>query len=102
MQFNLLILLVIYIDNFPLYIFIKGNKQPDILTKNLTKRAFKTTGLKMIFALLKNPNLIKKSYRDIAKVTNIALSTMALVIRDLRELGFLIDMGKKGKKLLQR
>ncbi|MBC8390033.1 MAG: hypothetical protein H8E13_18555 [Actinobacteria bacterium] len=56
----------------------------------------------MIFALLKNPNLIKKSYRDIAKVTNIALSTMALVIRDLRELGFLIDMGKKGKKLLQR
>jgi len=89
-----------YINNFPLYIFIKGNKPIDTFTKNRAARAFKPAGLKMIFALLKNQDLIKKPYRDIANGADVALGTVGWVINDLKKLGFLVDMGKMGKKLI--
>ena len=92
----------VYIDNFPLYIFIKGNKPIDVFIKNRAVRAFKPAGLKMIFALLKNQDLVKKPYRDIANEANVALGTVGFVINDLKELGFLVDMGKIGKKLINR
>lgn len=91
-----------YINNYPLYIFIKGNKMPDIFIKTLPKRAFGLSGLKMIFALLLNDELIKKPFRTIAEEADVALGTVGWVMRDLRELGFLIDMGKQGEKLIQK
>lgn len=91
-----------YINNFPLYIFIKGNKANEIFKKALPIRAFQPTGLRMIYALLCDAGLANKPYREIARAAGIALGTVGWVFRGLREVGFLIDMGKRGKRLLNK
>ncbi len=65
------------------------------------KRLFKPGGLKLIFALLNNPGMEKASYRDMAKAGKVALGTVDFAITELKELGFLIDMGKRGRQLLK-
>ena len=90
-----------FIDATPLYIFVKGEKPNTVVTAVPVKRLFKPGGLKLIFALLNNPELEKASYRDMAKAANVALGTIDFVITELKELGFLIDMGRKGRQLLK-
>jgi len=89
-----------YINEPPLYIFIKGNKSRQILVKEPLRRLFKPAGLKVIFALLNNPNLVNKPYRDIAEAAGVALGTVAWVISDMKEMFFLLDLDKERRKLL--
>lgn len=91
-----------YINRPPLYIFIKGNRHPDIVTRPPHKRAFYATGLKVIYAFLCNPGLANKPYRDIATEAGVALGTVVELIRELKELGYLLDMGKQGNKIIQK
>lgn len=90
-----------YINNYPIYIFIKGNKPAEKFFKNTNYRLFEPSGLKIIFALLCDPDLINKTYRNIAEITNVALGTVGWVFNDLIKLGFVINMGKNGRKLLK-
>lgn len=64
------------------------------------KSLFKPGGLKLIFALLNNPGMEKATYRDMAKAAKVALGTVDIGISELKELGLLINMGKKGRQLL--
>lgn len=89
-----------YINEPPLYIFIKGNKAKQSLAKEPLRRLFKPAGLKVIFALLNNPDLANKPYRNIAEVAGVALGTVGWVIKDMKEMFFLLDMGKERRKLL--
>jgi hypothetical protein len=91
-----------YINYGPIYIFVKCNKPPEIYYKNKKQRAFEATGLKVIFALLCNPDLINKPYRYIAEKTDVALGTVGLVVNGLIDLGFIMKMGKMGKQLLKK
>ena len=91
-----------YINNPPLYIFIKGNRPPEIPKHALVKRAFKPAGLRMIFAFLCNPGFENENYREIATATDVALGTVGWIMKELRELGFLLYMGKRGYKLIQK
>jgi hypothetical protein len=84
-----------------LYIFVKGNK-PDIVKTPPTKRIFKPAGLRVIFAFLWNPGLENKTYREIAAETGVALGTVDWIMKELKELRFLLDMGKRGQKLIQK
>jgi len=88
-----------YIDLPPVFIYIKGNKPEETLPRQTRNRAFQATGLKMLFALLNNPALVNAPYRDIAKAANVALGTVGWVLKDLRNAGYLVDMGKRGKRL---
>lgn len=90
-----------FINATPLYIFVKGERPNTVVTTEPVKRLFKPGGLKLIFALLNNPGLEKATYRDIAKAANVALGTVDFVITELKELGFIIDMGKKGRQMLK-
>jgi hypothetical protein len=90
-----------FIDAAPLYIFVKGEKPTKVGKAEPVKRLFKPGGLKLIFALLNNPGMEKDSYRHMAKAANVALGTVDFVMTELKELGFLIDMGKKGRQLLK-
>ena len=90
-----------FIDATPLYIFVKGEKPNKAMKTKPVKRLFKPGGLKLIFALLNNPGMEKGTYRDMAKAANVALGTVDFVITELKELGFLIDMAKKGRQLLK-
>jgi hypothetical protein len=90
-----------FVNATPLYIFVKGEKPNKVMKTKPVKRLFRPGGLKLIFALLNNPGMEKATYRDMAKAANVALGTVDYVITDLKELGFLIDMGKKGRQLLK-
>ena len=90
-----------FINQPPLYIFIKGNK-PDMVKTPPPKRTFKPAGLKVIYAFLCNPGLENRTYREIAAETDVALGTVDWIMRELKELGFLLDMGKRGQRLIQK
>jgi hypothetical protein len=90
-----------FINQPPLYIFVKGNK-PDIVKAPPPKRTFKPAGLRVIYAFLCNPGLENKTYREIAAETGVALGTVDWIMKELKELGFLLDMGKRGQRLVQK
>ncbi|MFH1703146.1 MAG: type IV toxin-antitoxin system AbiEi family antitoxin [Nitrospirota bacterium] len=91
-----------FINQPPIYIFVKGNKPPEDVKKAPLKRAFKPAGLKMIYAFLCNPGLENKTYREIAAVTDVALGTVGWIMKELKDMGFLLDMGKRGQRLTQK
>lgn len=92
-----------YIDEPPVYIFIKGNRQPlEVLEKRQKTRPFQPTGLKVLFTFLCQPDLVNAPYREIAEKAKVALGTVDWVIRDLREAGFLFEMGKQGRRLINK
>lgn len=90
-----------FVNATPLYIFVKGEKTIKIVKAKPVKRLFKAGGLKLIFALLDNPGLAAATYREMAKAANVALGTVDYVVTELKEFGYLIDMGKKGRKLIK-
>jgi hypothetical protein len=90
-----------FINQPPIYIFVKGNRPPET-PRQAPTRAFRPTGLKMIYVLLCNPGLENKPFREIAAKAKVALGTVGWIMRDLRELYFLIDMGKRGYKVIQK
>ena len=65
-------------------------------------RAFQPAGLQLIYTLLCNPGLENKPYRLMADKADIANGAVTLVIRDLKKLGYLLDLGKKGRKLIRK
>jgi len=89
-----------YINEPGLYVFLKGNKPQLTLRAETRKRLFKPGGLRVVFALLNNPEMINKPYRDIAKAADVALGTIGWLIRDLKEMGFCIEIGKRNRKLM--
>jgi len=91
-----------YLDEPPLMIFIKGNKPAVPYPTERPARLFQPTGLQLAFALLCNRGLENTPFRDIAKVANVALGTVGWVMRDLKQMGYLIDMGKRGRRLIRK
>lgn len=91
-----------YINDSPLFLFVKGNKRPEEFETTPLKRAFKTGGLRIIFALLCHTDLIDRPFREIAHQAGVALGTVAGIINELKEMGYVIDMGERGRKLINR
>jgi len=97
-----------YINEKPLYIFIKGNKHNslneglNIPAKRTNGRAFQPTGLKVIAALMREPELISASYRAIAHSSGVALGTVGWVINELKQDEYLIEYAKKQLKLINK
>jgi len=89
-----------YINKPPLYVFIKGSKRPENLKPAPIKRLFKPAGLKVVFALLNHPEMVDRPYRQIADKTDVALGTVDWIFRDLKEMGFLLEMGKRKRKII--
>lgn len=83
-----------FINQPPLYLFVKGNKTAKVNITPATPRAFKQTGLRVLYALLCNPGLEDETYRVIAEKTQVALGMVNWVVKDLQELGFLFETGK--------
>ena len=95
-----------YINEKPLYIFIKGIKNnPRNQTVHTVReaqtrgRAFNTKGIKVLYALIRDHQLVNAPYRDIARITGVALGTVGLVINDLKQGGYLVEYDKKHRRL---
>jgi len=91
-----------YIKQKPLFIYIKGNKPLEKPATRTLSRAFQPTGLKVIYAFLCNPELVNAPYREIAQKAEVALGTVGWIITDLTQLGHIVDMGKRGRRLKER
>jgi hypothetical protein len=92
----------LYINLPKMFLFVKGNKTKEDIIKEKPIRAFQPAGLQLIFTLLCNPGLENQPYRLMADKANIANGAVTWAMKDLNKLGYLIDMGKKGRKLLKK
>jgi hypothetical protein len=90
-----------YIKGQNLYLFIKGNRTV-IPKEKLQTRAFQPTGLQVIYTLLCNPKLEEENFRKIAGIANVALGSVGWVMQDLKKMGYLIDMGRRGRRLINK
>lgn len=90
-----------YINRPPLYLFIKGNKAQNPVELPVTPRAFKQTGLKVLFALLCTQGLENETYRTIAAKTGVALGMVDWVMKDLQVLGVLFETGSGRNRQLR-
>ena len=84
-----------FIQKLPIYVFIKGNKPTSEATIIKKGRAFQYAGLKVVFALLQNPNLLHKTYREIAEKSGVALGSIGGVLDDLAYQGYIRMTGKE-------
>jgi hypothetical protein len=89
-----------YVNEPLLFVFIKGNKPQLPLKREGQKRLFKPSGLRVVFALLNNPEMINKPYRYIAKTADVALGTIGWLISDLKNMGYCIEVSKRNRKLI--
>lgn len=90
-----------YLNAPPLFVHLNG-RTPRRFPRERPTRAFVPTGLKVVFALLCNPDLANAPYRTIAQTANVALGTVGWVLTDLRTLGLVTEMGKRGRKLTRK
>lgn len=75
------------------HVQIKGNRRRDTGTKGAGPRkhkGFTIAGLKVTYAFLCKPELVREPYRDIAEVAGVALGTVTNVMDDLQAAGFLL------------
>jgi len=90
-----------FINQPPLFIFVQGNKpKPGEIVAAPAARLFKGVGLKIVYLLLCRPELVVRPYRELADMAGVALGTVNVTVMELIKKGFILDMGKKGKKLL--
>ncbi len=83
----------VYINKPPLYLFVKGNKNPTLTKLPKAGRAFNQTGIQLLFPLLCNKGLVNQPYRTIATLADVAYGVVQLALRELKELGFLEETG---------
>ena len=92
----------VYINEPPLFVFIKGNKPIDKYRIEPPARAFQPAGLQVIFALLCNPGFENAPLREIANKAAVALGTVGRVMHDLKKLGYLIEMFPQNRRLIRK
>ena len=94
-----------FVNQPPLFIFVKGNRpiaeEPAIPTVPAA-RLFKGVGLKIAYLLLCRPELADRPYRDLAEMTHVALGTVNGTMAEMIQKGFILNMGRRGKKLRDR
>ncbi|HEY6807073.1 MAG TPA: type IV toxin-antitoxin system AbiEi family antitoxin [Pyrinomonadaceae bacterium] len=82
----------VFLKQEGLHVFVTGRKARDSnKLESRPARAFNATGSRLIFALLCNPGLEERTYRQLATEAGISLGAVNWIISDLKSLGYLID-----------
>jgi hypothetical protein len=90
-----------YIRSDQLFIFVQGQKEKEAAKPKVNK-VFNATGLKVLFALLNEPEMHTYSYRYIAQHSGVALGSVAAIMQDLKELEYLVQIDEQTWKLRDR
>lgn len=91
-----------YINEPSIFIFTYGNKPKQPLRKAAEEVMLGRAGLHVIFALMCKPELENATYRNIAQGARVALGTVAGVMKELNQHGFLIEMPTGERRLNQK
>jgi hypothetical protein len=83
----------LFIKNKGWYFFIETNKKVQ-LKMGKANRAFTKTGLKVIFHLLLNRDLLNRTQREIAEECGVGLGNIPQVIEGLKETGYIIQYNR--------
>jgi hypothetical protein len=85
-----------------LYIYVAGEKPADLATVAArAPTAGTTTALRVIFALLCEPQLLNAPYRDIVNAAGVALGAVGRVFADLQARGYVVgDANARNRRLL--
>jgi len=81
--------------------FLVDTNKKVALRKEKANRAFTKTGLKIVFHLLNNPELVNKKQREIADIARVGLGNIPQVLNGLKETGHLLLL-KKGVYVLDK
>lgn len=87
-----------FIKTKTIFIYIETNKnnRDSFKKKN---RAFSPAGLKVVFKLLTELDLISKPYRDIAKEANVSIDTISKVIKELLRDSYVVKADENTYKI---
>jgi len=91
-----------YIDEPPLRVFMCGNRPENRMIGPKEEGLLGTGGVRILFALLCQPQLENAAYREIGAAAGAALGTVAGVMKDLAENGFLLELGVRGRRLMRK
>jgi hypothetical protein len=91
----------VFLNAAGMLIFIKGNA-PEKRAIPGAGRLFRPAGLKLLFALLCNPGLEQRSYREIAAVSDIALGSVVWAANELKTMGYLIETRQGGRRVVNK
>lgn len=93
-----------YLRGPGLYVFVKGQRPIEgedlLLIGQEGKRAGTATHLRVIFALLCQPELLNAPYRDIVQAAGVALGTIGWVFKNLTDRGFTTGGTRKGGRIM--
>ena len=85
-----------YLEQAPLLIWIQGQRpKGDTLARGRGGRAFQASGLRVLFALICNPEWVNAPYRDLAQKAGVAHGTVGWVMAELPGHGFLTKLHGK-------
>ncbi|MBW4510311.1 MAG: hypothetical protein KME64_27900 [Scytonematopsis contorta HA4267-MV1] len=82
----------IYINNPPIYILIRAKNRPK--AKSLSSWQITPTTLKVIYILLKKPDILTFSFENLADAAETTLETIKYTLENLYKLGYLMRQPK--------
>ncbi|NLV32077.1 MAG: hypothetical protein GXY47_13085 [Acidobacteria bacterium] len=91
-----------FLDDPPVFIWVRGERPMPRTALQPGGRAFKASGLRVIFALLCHPEMVQHPYREIAQMAGVAHGTVGWVMAELPQLGFVARIGGKRRLLEPR
>lgn len=80
------------------FIYLETNKNLRF-TIGKSNRAFSKSGLKVVYQILINDQVINMSYRDIGELSKVSIDTVGKVIKELLRDDYLIRLNKKTLKV---
>ncbi|MET3112686.1 hypothetical protein AAKU52_000404 [Pedobacter sp. CG_S7] len=89
-----------YIETSGIYVFISDQKSPPLKTIEETK-LWAPSGMKFLFAILMDQEILNSSYRNMAYTAGVALGNIGSFINELKREGYVITgMRNKQERLL--
>lgn len=88
-----------YLKEGKMFLWITGRKPEHEQLQKKQRGAFTAAGLKVMFALICDPELANAPYRTIAEAGGVALGVITPVLEDLRKLGQLA-VAKRNRRLI--
>lgn len=83
-----------FLEGPRILVYVVGRKRPNVHGAARGAAAFTTTGLKILFALMCDPELAGAPHRAVAAASGVALGAVPGVLRDLRDAGHLLVAGR--------
>jgi hypothetical protein len=80
-----------FLERNGILVFVTGRSRPVVMPMK-TMRVFRPSGLKVLFVLLSVPQAVAAPLRTIAHAADVALGSVARVMRELGELGFVVEI----------